>query len=238
MDRAEKEGKVAMAAEVRQELNSSVNAGAKKVKKLGLVAERKQKAASGFIASSVSYAAFDFQPFEGAEFNDEALAMLKKRQPKDNGAASSILRLAPDLLGDLYRDDVIEDLLDEIDAAPQWKCVLETQEIGRITKFEWPDNVWVGVVVAAQDQIDEAERIVSKIEAEVKWIHCRMDTEPLTFRDLDPFDWIVISSANDQVQWHDIEPILNQARKAKCRVFFDPSVKCRPQEFPQIDRAA
>jgi hypothetical protein len=35
----------------------------------------------------------------------------------------------------------------------------------------------------------------------------------------------------------DVEPILKAARKAKCSVFFDPSVKCLPQEFPKVHKA-
>lgn len=238
IDKAKKDGNVALAEELTQDLNVSVNAAVKKTKQRGLVPDPKKTADNGFLASGVSYARFDFNPFNGAGFNDEALAALKKKQPKDESDSASILRVVPDVLSEEFTADTILALGEEIDASPHWTCILETREFKRATKFEWPENAWPGFVVSTQGEVDEAEKMIEKVNAEVKWLHCRLDAESLVFRNLGAFDWIVISLANAAIHWDGVEPILIQARKAKCRVYFDPSVKCRPQEFPQIDRAA
>ena len=113
---------------------------------------------------------------------------------------------------------------------------METSEFDRVTKFKWPKNAWIGFTVATQKEANKAEEVVQSVNAKTRWLHCRLDSESLVFQKLEGFDWIVISVTNENMHWEDVEPILVRARKAKCRVFFDPSVKCRPQEFPKADK--
>jgi hypothetical protein len=233
---------------LREKFASSVNAAVQVCARQKLFdktakAPTKNKAGEvqteGFSRSGLSFAGRQFNPFgEAHKINDKAMASLKVTNPAKSGddavrASILVLPSSMDLLHSEYTDDVVDAFADELEKASQWICLVETSEFERATKFKWPANAWIGFTVSTQKEVEKAEEFVYSVKAKTNWIHCRLDSESIRFQKLDAFDWIVISVDNENLDWVDVEPILLAARKANCSVFFDASVKCRPQEFPK-----
>ncbi len=237
---------------IREKLETSVNAAFQECKKLNLLKTvaaapgmptSKKVHTEGFSKSDQAFAAQQFDPFtKDNQLNKVAIASLTVTQPSksnDDAIRASILVLPDsiDLLASRYSDAVINSLADEMESAPKWTFTFETTDFNRAAQFEWPENAWVGLTVSTQKEIDAAEAVAMSIRAKTRWIHCILDSESLAFKELDPFDWVVVSVQNEKLHWVDVEPILKAARKAKCSVFFESSVKCRPQEFPKAHKA-
>lgn len=110
----------------------------------------------------------------------------------------------------------------------------------RYLEFEFPGNSWLGTTVDTQARVSEAERVFRKLKGVVvKWLSCEPLMERLTFKNLSVFDWVVIGGASAssmtqefQPPWEWVEHLLNQARDAKCRVYFKPNLMSRPKEYP------
>lgn len=237
--------------EIRKKFATSVNAAVQECTRQNLFDDTakpptKNKAGEvqteSFSRSGRSFAAQQFNPFTNdCKLNAKAMSWLNVKEPSksgDDAVRASILALPSslDLLQAKYADEDVNAFADKLEQSSQWICLVETSEFDRVTKFKWPKNAWIGFTVATQKEANKAEEVVQSVNAKTRWLHCRLDSESLVFQKLEGFDWIVISVTNENMHWEDVEPILVRARKAKCRVFFDPSVKCRPQEFPKADK--
>jgi ParB/RepB/Spo0J family partition protein len=86
-------------------------------------------------------------------------------------------------------------VLDAIRQAPQWQFLTLTKFPKRMAEFELPDNVWAGTTVDLQARVANAEAAFARVNARVKWLSLEPLLEPLRFRHLDRFDWIVIGGA-------------------------------------------
>lgn len=237
---------------IRGKLETSVSAALQECKKLKLlnapdtpkkIREINGVQIVGFAKSQRAFAAAEYDPFtKDHQINGDALASLRLKKPSKTGddiVRETILTLpsSTDPLSPLYSDSVVHACVAGMREATHWSFLLETRHFGRASQFTWPENAWVGLTVSSQNDIDEAEAAAGSIHAKIRWIHCVLDSESLVFKGLDAFDWIVVSVQNEKLHWVDVEPILKAARKAKCSVFFDPSVKCLPQEFPKVHKA-
>jgi protein gp37 len=131
-----------------------------------------------------------------------------------------------DLFGRWVPDRWIELVLETVRAAPQWNFLFLTKGPARMAEFAFPENAWVGTTVDCQARVANAERAFRKVKAAVKWLSCEPLLEPLRFKDLKAFQWIVLggSSASTQTpEWHPplswIAALEGEAREAGLGIY-------------------
>lgn len=110
-----------------------------------------------------------------------------------------------DLFGRWVPREWIEAVLAEVCNAPQWNFLFLTKFPIRMAEFDFPDNAWVGTTVDCQSRVANAEKAFRKVKAGVKWLSCEPLIEPLKFKDLSAFQWIVLGGASRSSQtpvWH------------------------------------
>lgn len=110
-----------------------------------------------------------------------------------------------DLFGRWVPAEWIDAVLNEIRNAPQWNFLFLTKFPIRMAEFDFPDNAWVGTTVDCQARVANAEKAFRKVKAGVKWLSCEPLIEPLKFKDLNAFQWIVLGGASRSSQtpvWH------------------------------------
>jgi protein gp37 len=90
----------------------------------------------------------------------------------------------------------IEAVLASMRGAPQWSFLCLTKFPKRMAEFAIPENVWMGTTVDLQARVPAAEAAFERINCAVKWLSVEPMLEPLTFRRLDLFDWVVIGGAS------------------------------------------
>lgn len=132
-----------------------------------------------------------------------------------------------DLFGRWVPAEWIEAVLAEIRNAPQWNFLCLTKFPKRMAEFDIPDNAWMGTTVDMQARVANAEAAFAKVKCRVRWLSVEPMLEPLKFKNLSNFDWVVIggaSSAGKTPEWHPpfpwIADLWNQATDAGCRVYF------------------
>jgi protein gp37 len=111
-----------------------------------------------------------------------------------------------DIFGKWVPADWIEAVLDSIRKSPQWNFLMLTKFPSRMSEFDLPDNVWAGTSVDCQARVANAEKAFAKVKAKVKWLSIEPMIEPLTFKKLDTFNWIVIGGASRSNQTPDWSP--------------------------------
>ena len=144
-----------------------------------------------------------------------------------------------DLFGRWVPQDWIDAVFNVVIDSPKWNFLFLTKFPLRMAEQNWPKNAWVGTSVDSQARVEAAERAFSKVKAGIKWLSCEPLLEPLKFKSLEMFDWIVIGGQTASTQapefqprWEWIEDLLNQARRAKCKVYFKTNLHRRPLEYP------
>lgn len=148
-----------------------------------------------------------------------------------------------DLFGQWVPAKWIEAVLHVIGANPQWNFLCLTKFPQRMAEFEIPDNAWMGTTVDCQARVDNAERAFAKLECGVRWVSVEPLLQPLTFKHLDRFHWIVIGGASHSSQTPDWVPPVDwladlhvQARAAGCRIYYKSNCgmldSLRIREFP------
>ena len=132
-----------------------------------------------------------------------------------------------DMFGRWVPQEWIETVLRVIRDAPQWNFLCLTKFPKRIAEFEIPPNAWIGTTVDLQARVAAAEAGFEGVEAGVKWLSCEPLLEPLRFKHLDRFDWIVIGGASASTETPEWRPpfewvadLVRQARDAGVKVYF------------------
>ena len=109
-----------------------------------------------------------------------------------------------DIFGKWVPAEWIEAVLASIRNSPQWNFLMLTKFPSRMSEFNLPDNVWAGTSVDCQARVANAEKAFAKVKAKVKWLSIEPMIEPLKFKKLEVFNWIVIGGAsrsNETPEW-------------------------------------
>lgn len=163
-----------------------------------------------------------------------------------------------DLMGHWVPDEQIEQVLDACRKAPQHTFQLLTKNAPRLERFEFPDNVWVGVSAPPSEfmgrpltfkqqyaYVERAVKALHNARCKVRW----MSIEPLSFdiwhtlQDA-RLDWAVIGAATNGPKVYQPDPawvtnLLRMFDRAGTAVFFKGNLKGNPaatiwrEEFPQ-----
>jgi hypothetical protein len=109
-----------------------------------------------------------------------------------------------DIFGKWVPAEWIEGVLASIRKSPQWNFLMLTKFPSRMSEFNLPDNVWAGTSVDCQARVANAEKAFAKVKAKVKWLSIEPMIEPLKFKKLEVFNWVVIggaSKSNETPAW-------------------------------------
>ena len=109
-----------------------------------------------------------------------------------------------DIFGKWVPAEWIEAVLASIRKSPQWNFLMLTKFPSRMAEFNLPDNVWAGTSVDCQARVANAEKAFAKVNAKVKWLSIEPMIEPLRFKRLEVFNWVVIGGAsrsNETPEW-------------------------------------
>lgn len=147
-----------------------------------------------------------------------------------------------DLFGRWVPREWIDAVIDAVRAAPQWNFLLLTKFPQRMAEFTFPSNAWVGTSVDCQARVKNAEKAFRKIRAGVKWLSCEPLIEPLTFKDIGAFDWLVLGGASRSTQTPEWKPprewvasIKKAAREAGVKVYEKANLYRRVREYPGVE---
>jgi len=131
-----------------------------------------------------------------------------------------------DIFGRWVPDEWINAVLAEIRDAEQWNFLCLTKFPKRMAEFDIPPNAWMGTTVDLQARVNAAEAGFANVGAKVKWLSCEPLLEPLRFKHLDRFHWIVIGGASKSsktpiwrppFEW--VMDLVLQARAAGLKVY-------------------
>jgi protein gp37 len=149
-----------------------------------------------------------------------------------------------DLFGKWVPQEWIDAVFEQVRDNQQWEFLFLTKFPQRLAEIDWPNNAWVGTTVDRQYRVDIAEKAFRGVKAGVKWLSCEPMLEPLQFKSLEMFDWVVIGGASKSSQtpefWPPFEWVVDlyqQARESGCKVWFKPNAisgltEC-PREIPR-----
>lgn len=131
-----------------------------------------------------------------------------------------------DVFGRWVPAEWIEAVLAEVRAAKEWNFLCLTKFPKRMAEFDIPENCWMGTTVDLQARVNAAEEAFANVHSKVRWLSCEPLIEPLKFKHLDRFDWIVIGGASktqETPEWRPpsdwIEDLKRQARKANLAIY-------------------
>lgn len=132
-----------------------------------------------------------------------------------------------DMFGRWVPAEWINAILDQMRKNPQWNFLCLTKFPKRMAEFDIPNNAWMGTTVDLQARVKAAEDGFANVNAGVKWLSVEPMLEPLKFKNLNRFDWVVIGGASKSSktpEWHPpfewIIDLVEQARAANCKVYF------------------
>lgn len=132
-----------------------------------------------------------------------------------------------DLFGRWVPKEWIDAVFAEIRNAPQWNFLCLTKFPKRMSEFEIPDNAWMGTTVDLQARVASAEAAFAKVKGGIRWLSVEPMLEPLKFKNLGLFNWIVIGGASASTQTPEWRPpfewildLTNDAMAAGCKVYY------------------
>ena len=155
-----------------------------------------------------------------------------------------------DLFGRWVPDEWIEAVLATARKNQQWNFLFLTKFPRRMSEFAIPGNAWMGTTVDLQARVANAERAFENMpEGIIRWLSLEPMLEPLKFKRLELFDWVVIGGAspskatdgsqatpawNPPIDW--LVDVHRQARSAGCKIYYKTncglSDMTRIREFP------
>jgi protein gp37 len=161
-----------------------------------------------------------------------------------------------DMFGRWVPVEWIDAVVAMIGAAPDWNFLCLTKFPKRMAEFEIPPNAWMGTTVDLQARVNAAEDAFANVQSGVRWLSCEPLIEPLRFKHLDRFNWIVIggaSSTDNTPTWRPpfewVADVVRQARDAGLKVYmktnlgianrilelpFDAPIVADPVEAPAV----
>jgi protein gp37 len=161
-----------------------------------------------------------------------------------------------DMFGRWVPMEWIEAVLTMIAEAPEWNFLCLTKFPKRMAEFDIPPNAWMGTSVDLQVRVANAEAAFANVGSKVRWLSCEPLVEPLRFKHLDRFHWIVIGGASASAntpgwrppfEW--VADLVRQARDAGLKIYFktnlghenrilelpfDAPIKADPVEAPAM----
>jgi protein gp37 len=162
-----------------------------------------------------------------------------------------------DMFGRWVPAEWIEAVLAEVRAAPQWNFLCLTKFPKRVAEFDIPANAWMGTTVDLQARVKAAEEAFANVTSRVRWLSCEPLLEPLKFKHLERFHWIIIGAASKTdatPEWRPpfdwVADLVDQARAVDLRVYFktnlygnrilelpfDAPITADPSEAPAVFR--
>lgn len=166
-----------------------------------------------------------------------------------------------DLFGRWVPAEWVDAVIREARNAPDWNFLCLTKFPKRMAEFDMPANMWMGTSVDLQARVAAAEAGFARVNSEVRWLSVEPMLEPLRFKRMDLFNWIVIGGASAQPatadspatpEWRPpfewIVDLVKQARDAGVKVYFktnllghrvlelpfDAPIKSDPIEAPAV----
>jgi protein gp37 len=167
-----------------------------------------------------------------------------KEARTDIGERNVFVCSMADLFGRWVPRDWIEAVLEVVRAAPEWNFLFLTKFPLRYCEFEFPKNAWLGTTVEVQARVQNAEKAFAKLEGpEIKWLSCEPLLQPLKFKRLDMFDWVVIGGSSKSAKTPAFQPptswvtnLVFQAKEAELMVYFKTNLGYyRPREYPRCE---
>lgn len=166
-----------------------------------------------------------------------------------------------DLFGRWVPAEWVDAVIREARDAQDWNFLCLTKFPKRMAEFEMPANMWMGTSVDLQARVAAAEAGFARVNSKVRWLSVEPMLEPLRFKRMDLFNWIVIGGASAQPatadspatpEWRPpfewIVDLVKQARDAGVKVYFktnllghrvlelpfDAPIKSDPIEAPAV----
>jgi protein gp37/ParB-like chromosome segregation protein Spo0J len=187
------------------------------------------------------------QHFEPSFYPVRLAAPANEKVPDESATDMSYKNVFANSMSDLFGKWVPEEwIAATIDMArrnEQWNFLVLTKFPQRAADFEFPSNWWMGTTVDAQARLENAEKAFTKIKCGTKWLSCEPLLEPIKFKHLELFQWIVIGGArgsNRTPEWTPpfdwLANVHEQARIAGCRIYHKTNCglpdEMRVREFP------
>ena len=149
-----------------------------------------------------------------------------------------------ELFGPWIPDEWICQVLDVVQANPQWIFLFLTKCPERLPTLQWPRNAWIGCTIDKQKRVPEAtaaflELFYRRLYSNKMFVSCEplLEKIDLPHRLLDVLNWIIIgalSKGKTKMQpnpaW--VELLFTQARQYDVPVWFKDNLIFRPQEVP------
>ena len=166
--------------------------------------------------------------FEVSEFDPDVLKAILKRKQSSGIFVDSM----SDFLAKEHTDDQVQQCLSAFSDAYWHRFMILTKNIGRLTKFSYPQNCWVGASVpptmmygkelSPEQQaayMRKALTSLSEINAPVRWL----SAEPLSF-DISPYLWeMYLNTPSDRwINWAVIGAASSVSPTGK-RLLFQPN---------------
>lgn len=187
--------------------------------------------------------------FEPTFHDDRLEAPFNTKLParQDQGHRNVFVCSMADLFGYWVDEEWIQKVLNACEEAPEWTFIFLTKNPQRLVEFAFPENAWVGTTVDIQDRVAPAVSAFMDLDQSedrpsVLFLSCEPMLEPLDLGDdgLNPFDWVIIggcsASSGMPANQPDFDWVLNltvAAKKANCKIYWKPNLKCRPTEYPK-----
>jgi protein gp37 len=169
----------------------------------------------------------------------------QEEETNDSSYGNIFANSISDLFGTWVPTEWIEATLEMARRNPRWRFLTLTKFPQRAQEFEFPDNVWMGTTVDAQARVENAEKAFERIRCKTRWLSIEPLLQPLTFKRLDLFQWVVIGGASGSTQTPPWVPpfdwvvdVHRAARDAGCRIYHKTNLamgdEVRVREYPWI----
>lgn len=173
------------------------------------------------------------------------MAPQSQKLPKEAGTDTRYRNVFTGSMSDIFGRWVpaewIEAILMQVRSAPQWNFLFLTKFPNRMAEFDIPKNAWVGTSVDLQVRVAAAEKAFAKVVAPVKWLSVEPMLEPLKFKHLDLFDWLVVGGASRSTKTPEWKPpfawihdLVRQARDAGTKVYFKTNLLGNPSRLLEL----